>query len=569
MALSNKRWQIAAPLDAVQYAPFRGINRILATVLYHRGFSRHSEATRFLSGEFTLADPFKMRGVNQTVNRVGEAIRKGELIAVYGDFDADGVTSTALLVNALRAVGARARPYIPHRVDEGYGLNNDALDRIKSGGGSIVITVDCGIRSLNEVRYGQSIGLEMIVTDHHSVGDLIPEAYAVINPKQPGCQYGEDMLAGVGIAYRLADALFRVAAKSRNWKTPEFPVTDLLDLVAIGTVADLAPLDRLENRAMVIEGLKRIRQAPRPGVLALLEVSGTQPEDSAADTIGFRLGPRINAAGRLESALSAYKLLMAKDIHEARPLAEELNQLNVRRQELTAEMQNYAAGLVKEPQSTPLIFAASPNFIQGIVGLVAGRLTEQYYRPSVIIQQGDHESHGSCRSIDIFHITEALDQCSEFLIRHGGHAQAAGFALHNENIPAFQERLTEIARSQLALHELRPTLKIDCETSIHELTEDLYYELARLQPTGAHFSAPLLCVKGFRVSRKQTMGKQSEHLRLQLSDSDAQISGVAFRMGSLMNEIPEWVNVAFRLEINEWNGKREPQLMIEDIQPAG
>ncbi len=566
MNLTPKRWQVSPALTNPQYTPFLGMNRALATILYHRGLEDHATATRFLLGEYALAAPFRMRGINEAVSRIRWAVKRGERIVVYGDFDADGVTSTALLVTALKAIGANARPYIPHRVDEGYGLNSAALCKLREQGTDVVITVDCGIRSLAEVEDGNAYGLDMIVTDHHSVGPQVPGALAVINPKQINCKYGEDMLAGVGIAYRLADALFRAAKNDR--KAPPFPVEDLLDLVAIGTVADLAPLDRGENRAMVIQGLKKIRENPRPGIKALLAVSGTEPETANAETIGFRLGPRINAAGRLDSARVAYNLLMAANDNDALPLAEQLQTLNVKRQQLTKDTQEYAAQLVGDPRSVPLIFAVSGEFQQGIVGLVAGRLVEEYYRPAVIVHRGETESHGSCRSIEGFNITEALDQCAELLIRHGGHAQAAGFALHNENIDAFRDRLLTIAERQLAGQELAPTLKIDAEVKLHELTTDLAMELKRLEPTGHGNPSPVLCTRRLRIRQRRTVGQSADHLRLRVADHECEFEVIAFRMGGLLNVLPEYVNIAYALELNEWQGQTRLQLVAQDIQPA-
>jgi len=542
------------------------MHRALATILFHRGIADHSAAMHFLAGDTVLADPFLMHGMTKAVPRIRQAIRKNEQIVVYGDFDADGVTSTSLLTTAIKALGGNVRPYIPHRVDEGYGLNTAALHKLREQGAAVVITVDCGIRSIREVQDGVECGLDMIVTDHHSVGPEVPHGLAVINPKQVECRYGEDMLAGVGIAHRLADALFRASANDR--KQPPFPVEDLFDLVAIGTVADLAPLDRAENRAMVNRGLHLMRTNPRPGVQALLEVSSTPKETMDSGSIGFRIGPRINAAGRLESARLAYRLLMAETIEEALPLAEELNKLNEKRQQLTQEMQEAAALLVGNPRDVPLIFAYSGAFIQGIVGLVAGRLTEQFYRPSVILHYGETESHGSCRSIEGFNITEALDQCAELLIRHGGHAQAAGFAVHNENIPILRQRLIDIAAERFASEPPTPILKIDAEVRLHELTEDLFYELRRLEPTGANNPAPLLASRRLKVVHKRTIGKENAHLKLNLADHNCELEAVAFRMGHLDNEIGDYVDAAYRLDVNEWNGVRRLQMVVEDLQPA-
>ncbi|MHB8629410.1 MAG: single-stranded-DNA-specific exonuclease RecJ [Aggregatilineales bacterium] len=567
-ALPVRRWRVAPPLSDADYAPFRGMNRVLASILYRRGVLDHLSATRFLKGEIALADPFQMRGIPEAVGRIRRAIKTGELVVVYGDFDADGVTSTALLVTALRAIGANTRFYIPNRVDEGYGLNCEALAKLKRGGAKLAITVDCGIRSLAEVEYGvHECGLDMIVTDHHSVGPDVPDCI-VVNPKQPGCRYGEDMLAGVGVTYRLAEALFRVTAANSRDRQPPFPIDHLLDLAAIGTIADLVPLDHPENRALAMWGLDRIRREPRPGLKALLDVATTESAAVDAQTIGFRIAPRINAAGRLASAEVAYRLLMASTYDEARPFADQLQRLNIERQELTRQSQEYAMQLIGDPRSVPLIFADSPDFPTGIVGLVAGRLTEEFARPSVIVQRGPEECHGSCRSPESFHITAALDDCAELLTRHGGHAQAAGFALPTANLAAFRERLMTIAASRLQEADLVPVLSIDAEVGLGDISVDLIDELARLEPTGHGHPSPVLAVRRARVLERRVIGANSDHLKLRLADGEYEIEAVAWRMGKYIDAIPGRVNVAFHPEMNEWQGQKRLQLNVQDIQAA-
>jgi single-stranded-DNA-specific exonuclease len=402
----SKRWVIATPVPPEVLNRYPNMGNVLAQVLYNRGFTDEFEAEDFLNANMELFNPFQMKGINQAVARIRQAIKAHEQIIVYGDFDADGVTSTTLLVQTLTALGAVVKPYIPHRVDEGYGLNSEALLRLAREGVKLVITVDCGIRSVDEVEDGNAAGLDLIVTDHHTIGPEIPKALAVINPKQEDCKYPEDMLAGVGVAFKLADALLRVA--KQNHQTPNLEIEDLLDLVAIGTVADLAPMNRAENRVLVRRGLEVINRAKRPGVQALLEVSGVKPGTVTAMSIGFSLGPRINAAGRLESAMIAYHLLSAEDYSTALRLAEQLQKLNIERQDLTRSAQAEVREWLEEQRSeTPLIFA-SGDFKAGIVGLVAGRLTEEYSRPTVIMEAGKTESRASCRSIPQFDITHAL-----------------------------------------------------------------------------------------------------------------------------------------------------------------
>jgi len=578
VALKPKRWQINLPLPHNQATRFQYFHPVVAQILYNRGYTDPDAARAFLLGEMPAhtLQPFAMLGMNNAIRRIKDAIKRREKIVVYGDFDADGVTSTALLVTALKAVyqayhGPDTPPtvehYIPHRVDEGYGLNVEALQTIAAQGAKLVITVDCGIRSLHEVEVGRQCRLDMIITDHHSVGPEVPAAYAVINPKQTGCKYPEKMLAGVGVAYRLAEALIKVVESQEGRKVP-LKTDDLLDLVAIGTVADLAPLSHAENRALVVRGLKVLQAAQRPGIQALLEVASLVPDKLDAMSIGFAIGPRLNAAGRLSHANTAYELLTTTDLQVAKDKAYLLQQLNIERQDRTREAQELVKTLVgvDGQADVPLIFAANPNFQQGIVGLVAGRLTEEYYRPAIVIHQGDHESHGSCRSIAEFNITEALDQCADLLIRHGGHAQAAGFALENDNLPYFQARMTEIAAAVLHGKDLRPTLQIDAEVALDKLDMALYEALANLEPCGHDHVAPVLCTRKLRVVERRPVGKDNAHLKLKLSDGYQVHDAIAFRMGEVINDVPNVVDAAYQLDLNEWNGSRRLQLKVLDLQ---
>jgi single-stranded-DNA-specific exonuclease len=566
--LKSKRWEINPPLPESEARRFQFFHPVVARILYNRGFTEPEAAQAFVSGAPQFHNPFKMKGVTEAIHRIKKAIKNQEPTVVYGDFDADGVTSTVLLVTVLRKLGANVQPYIPHRVDEGYGLNNEALEILARQGIKLVITVDCGIRSIAEVEHGKACGLDIIITDHHSVGPEIPNAFAVINPKQADCPYPEKMLAGVGIAYKLADALIKNA---RNQDKRDVPINseELLDLVAIGTVADLAPLSHPENRSLVIQGLKHLQQARRVGIKALLEVASMPPEKINAMAIGFTIGPRINAAGRLESAMLAYDLLSTDELQKAVQLAHELQRLNEKRQELTRDAQALARALAGlEAGDQPLIMAVDPNFQQGIVGLAAGRLTEEYYRPAIVMQQGDHESHGSCRSIAEFNITEALDQCAELLIRHGGHAQAAGFAIYNENIPVFRERMMEIVGNGLKGKDLRPSLQIDAEVRLQHLDESLHEALCALEPCGHDNIAPILCTKQLKVVDCKTIGKDSSHLKLRVSNGSMEHEAVAFRMGELAREMPRYVDLAYRIDMDEWNGNRRLQIVVQDIREA-
>jgi single-stranded-DNA-specific exonuclease len=569
-----KSWRVAPPASPDVLARFRSMGPALAQILVNRGFYEPGEAVRFLRSENPASSPFLLKGMNDAVGRIRRAIREREPIVVYGDFDADGVTSTALLVQALTALNANVQPYIPHRVDEGYGLNGPALRKLAHRAGArLIITVDCGIRSVEEVEEGKAAGLDIIVTDHHSIGPDIPQALAVINPKQEDCKYPEDMLAGVGVAYKLAEALLAAASANgaRERRAALLDPDDLLDLVAIGTVADLAPLNRLENRVLTQRGLKIINYAERPGIRALLEVAGLKPGAVNAMNIGFALGPRINAAGRLESAMIAYDLLSSKDYNQALELAQQLQTLNVQRQDLTRSAQELIRGRVMEQEGdAPLIFAGDRGFKPGIVGLVAGRLTEEFYRPVVVMEEGDTESRASCRSIPQFDITRALDQCADLLVRHGGHAQAAGFTVLNQNIPALKDKLIALAYDRLSGQDLRPALDIDVEVDIHQLNEALVTELAQLDPTGHMNPMPVLMSRNLRVLETRTVGKESQHLKLKLARAgQPPLDAIGFGLGEWANKMPERIDAAYQLEINEWNGYRNLQLNLQDIRPTG
>ena len=578
MPPTSKRWDIAPIVPRRQLDRLSHLHPLVAQILFNRGVTDPEEADSFLRQDSVrFGDPFRMKGVPEAVVRIRAALRSGEPIVVYGDFDADGVTSTALLVQALSALGGQVSPYIPHRVDEGYGLHNDALDRIAAGGARLVITVDCGIRSPVEIAHGQALGLDMIVTDHHSIQqddagrDLLPPALAVINPKQQGERYPFRDFAGVGLAFKLAQAL--LLAERREPLLPQPPLLedrDLLDLAALGTVADLAPLLG-ENRSLVRRGLAELNQPRRPGIQAMLEDAKLAPGKVDATAIGFVLGPRINAAGRLAHANQAYDLLTARDSLTARPLAENLSTLNRTRQNLTAERTALAQVQIAAQAPERLLYLiAHPDFESGIVGLVAGRLTEDLYRPALVAKVGDTDTHGSARSIPEFNITAALDECRDLLVRHGGHAAAAGFAVKNENLETLRRRLEAIAERELAGLALTPSLPVDAETSLADLDFALVGKLAELEPCGYANPQPTFASRGLEVISARVVGAEGKHLKLTVREprSRVAVDAIAFRLGEWYGNLPARVDLAYALEINEYNGRKSLQLNVKDIRAA-
>lgn len=585
MSTPDRQWQPRREKESLTAHKLKtftdaGMSPVLAQVLHNRGLADPDSAAKFLYVKGTLYNPLQrdteLKGARRAAARLLKAIERREKIVVYGDFDADGVTSTALLVEVLRGLGADVEPYIPHRVDEGYGLNTEALKKLAADGAKVVVTVDCGIRSVEEVEDGNGAGLAMIVTDHHSIGPEIPQAHAVVNPKQQDCPYPEDMLAGVGVAYKLASALLQLRYKDHKpaeerQRLIREALEKVQDLVAIGTVADLAPLDRPENRALVRMGLDALNRAQRRGVRALLEVCGVEPGQVTAMTIGFALGPRINAAGRLDSALLAYNLLTASDDETALLLAQALQALNVERQELTRAAQDAIRSQLEADGAAdaPLIFAQG-EFQPGIVGLVAGRLAEEFYRPAVVMELGEGESRASCRSIPQFDITAALDQVGDLLVRHGGHAQAAGLTVVNENIPALKARLEAAAAAAFELDPPQRVLEYDAEVDVAMLTEALWEELQQLEPTGHGNEKPVLVVRGVRLAERRTVGVDGQHLKLKLARAgQPPLDAIGFRLGGRARALPDVVDIACQLDMNEWNGSRSLQLLVQDIKAAG
>lgn len=566
MPPKSKRWQIAPRVASAIIARFPDLHPLIVQILYNRGITTPEQAEAFLAPDALIGNPFRLRGVNEAVERLRRAIRAGEPIAIYGDFDADGVTATALLVQVLQALGARVKPYIPHRIDEGYGLNLDALQQLKDDGVRVVVTVDCGVRSLDEVAFGTRLGLDMIITDHHAPTDELPNAFAVIDPKQPQCQYPTKELSGVGVAFKLAQALLRVNARVPLQNQPALAEDALLDLVALGTVADLVPLTN-ENRALVKRGIARLRQSERPGIQALIRYATLKPDTLDTGHIGFTLAPRLNAAGRLEHALMAYNLLTTIYPGEAEALAQKLEETNRERQRLTSDLTTRARERVAARAETDaLLFVTDPEFLEGIVGLIASRLVDEFYRPAIAVHHGETESRGSARSISEFNIVAALDECRDLLVRHGGHAMAAGFTVRNENLSALETRLREIAARTFASAELAPTLAVDAETSLSEMNWALQKSLEQLAPFGYGNREPVFVSRDVVVRDARVVG--TEHLKLLLSDGQIVWDAIAFRQGSWLGNLPQRIDVAYQLDARTWNGETRLQLNVKDLKPT-
>ena len=559
----SKRWQIEPRITPEAEEALKAFPPIVRQLLFNRGYASDDAARKFLKASTAFdTSPWQLKGMEKVIDRLETAILNQEPVVIYGDYDVDGVTATVLLVQVLKSMGAIVHEYIPNRFDEGYGLNTDALDIIKTEGSKIVITVDCGIRSLDEIEYGKNLELDLIISDHHHPGKELPQAFAIINPKQAGDLYPDKDLAGVGVAFKIAEALLE--------RLPDngFKKDDLLDLVALGTVADLAPLVG-ENRSLVRRGLRQLRQTQRQGIFSLAAVAGLDLSNINAGNIGFGLGPRLNAAGRLESALAAFNLLSTADVHEAGQLAQKLEIQNNDRQEVTRSMQAQAEKMVLgENPDAFLLFAVDPDFNPGVVGLAASRLSEMYYRPAIVASKGEDTTRGSCRSIPEFHITEALDKCANLLIRYGGHAAAAGFTVENSKLPELKQRLTSFAEQQLIGKELYPSLSADVKISLSELNAKLLEQLAWFEPTGYGNPEPVFVSEGVRVSSSRVVGRDGKHLKLSVTDGYSHFDAIAFRLGNLQSSLPTHVDLLFTFELNEFNGRKNLQLKVRDIRPS-
>ncbi|PZE19458.1 single-stranded-DNA-specific exonuclease RecJ [Paenibacillus xerothermodurans] len=552
--------------QAEQLAKDLQIEPLLARLLIVRGIKSKENAAAFLHGGTDRThDPFLLDGMTRAVYRVRQALERGEHIRVYGDYDADGVSSTALMVFLLRQLGASFDYYIPHRVREGYGLNKGAIEAAHTQGVTLLITVDTGISSVEEISYASELGIDVIVTDHHEPPAVLPQAYALINPKKPGCTYPFKQLAGVGVALKLAEALLG------RW--PE----ELLEFAALGTVADLMPLVD-ENRIIVKNGLARLKSTANPGFRALFGVAGIQPKDANAMHIGFALAPRINASGRLHNADDAVRLLITEDMLEAKNLADELDEMNKARQLLVEDITKQAMAMKEQHAAAgvgaAVIVVAQDDWNIGVVGIVASKLVDRFYRPAIVLGI-DNETglaKGSARSIAGFDIHKALYHCEDLLEHYGGHQAAAGMTLTRENVPELTRRLNALAEEWLLPEHFVPQMDADMVCSLEEVELKTIEQLEQLGPFGMGNPTPKFVLSDVRCQELRTMGKERQHMKLSLQCAVEQTAVTLDAVGFNKAAIIPWisptasVDILGELTINEWNGLRKPQLMIQDIR---
>ncbi|MBA7613362.1 Single-stranded-DNA-specific exonuclease RecJ [subsurface metagenome] len=559
--MNHCRWNLLPPVPDKHLTTISDFPPLIVQLLYNRGLTEPSQLEIFITSDKRLSgNPFLLSDMHQAVARIYRALLCGENIAIYGDFDVDGIVGTALLAQGLSTLGGKVTPYIPHRLTEGYGLKTAALENLYREGISLVITVDCGITALPEVKKARRMGLDIIITDHHTPLPEIPPAIAVINPKLPNTNYPFSELAGVGVALKLLQALFQGMGK-------EELLDELIDLVALGTIGDMMPLVG-ENRYLVKQGLRLINTTPRLGVREMVTQAGLNIGSLDAGSISWVLAPRLNAAGRLEHAMSSYKLLMTNSPQEAHELAIWLEGKNTERQKLTAKALAKAREQILAKGISPLLLASDKDCPVGIVGLVAGRLSEEFYRPAIVIKTGEQVSTGSCRSIPEFNIILALNQCSSLFTQFGGHSQAAGFTLPTKNLPRFQQTLSQLAATQLAGVDLHPHLDIDAEVVLPDLSGGTLQTIQQLAPFGQGNPAPIFLSRRVRVIDCHTMGNNGEHLRMKLKQGGTMWGGVGFRLGNYQAEISSPLDIVYNLEIDRWGGEERLRLNILDFAPA-
>lgn len=547
------------------FAAELGISLPIASILWHRNIQEKDMAERFLEPETKqeFYDPFQMKDMETAVLRIMSAIQDREPIVVYGDYDVDGMTASAVLVRTLRRLGASVSSYIPDRFKEGYGLHTPALQKLAEGGTKLLISVDCGITAVEEIEALQG-KLDIVITDHHLPGPNLPKAIAVVNPHREDCPYPFKDLAGVGVAFKLCQALWK--------KMRDTDFQEDLELVALGTVADLVPLME-ENRKLVRMGLKRMEVTELPGLKALIEIAGLKDKPLNTGHVGFLLAPRLNAAGRMDTAAKGRDLLLSDNIEEATSLAKELDEANLHRQEMERELLLLAEKKLQQlrPAGTELhsIVLSGENWHPGIIGLAASKFVDRYYLPTIIISEQGELAKGSCRSISGLHMYQALEACKEHLIGFGGHAQAAGLTLRTENIPAFRKAFDRYAKEHLSDDDYVPKLSIDFLLPPQKITFSFMEELEKLAPYGIGNPQPLFGYREAQGISAHPIGKEQQHLMFYLNSKDSSIKAVSWNHASyapIINKEP--MDLAYVPEINEWMGRRSVECMVSSISPA-
>lgn len=541
------------------------ISPLTAIILYNRGIQEDEAVDRFLSKDLSvLHDPYLLKDMEKAASRIRQAQENKEKITIYGDYDVDGITSIAILYKHLREMGIEVDYYVPDRMQEGYGINRDALDKIREGGTSLIITVDTGITAVEESEYAKEIGLDVIVTDHHECKEQIPAVYASIDPKRKDCPYPFKSLAGVGVVFKLIQAL------DDKESLPEL-MEKYSDLMCLGTVADISPLVD-ENRVIVTEGLKRFRATKNIGLKALIDVS-TNGKAITTSTIGYTIAPRINASGRLGCASRSVELFLTDDENRAKELAESLCEENTLRQQTEQKMFREAMEYLEnhpEVKEDNVIVIPHENWHHGIVGIVSSKITEKFYKPSILFAIDGDEAKGSGRSVNGFNLFGALESSSDLLEKFGGHELAAGLTIKAANIEEFRKKINDCSKDQFSETMLTPTILLDAAIKVPYITLETVNDINRLQPFGVDNPTPLFAVRNIKIHKISVMS-EGKHLRMTLLKDGKYLDSVGFGMGEYYQYLQEgdFIDVAFSLDINDYKGFQNVQLILKDIKKNG
>ncbi len=556
----NKRWLVnRTNQEFLKYLSGKtSISTVLAQILVNRGIKDENSIRDFLSPSLDkLHDPFLLQDMQKAVERIKTASDKGETIFVHGDYDADGITSTALMVSVLRTLGLKASYHIPNRISDGYGLNKRSIQIARDLGAGLIITVDCGITSKEEVSMANSAGIDTIITDHHEPPKQLPDAAAVINPNRAGSDYPFRKLAGVGVAFKLAQALL-----------PENGLDNLLALTAIGTIADSVDLTG-ENRVLVTHGLRHMNSGlSNPWIASLKESAGIAGKDLLSGTLSYTIVPRINAAGRLGEANEVVELFLTQNRAQADAIALFLEDQNRKRQQIEGDVYRAALEMIDPDNPGDAIVLHSSEWHQGVLGIVASRLVEMFFRPVFLFSVADDKAKGSARSIPPFHIYKAIEKCADLCLGFGGHSQAAGIILHPDNIPSFRERINSIVKNTIDIQDMIPSIEIDAGIDLSEVNFRLIKELALLEPFGKANQKPIFGAKELKIEAPRIVGKN--HLKMKMKQKSVSVDTIGFCMGDMIGKLEDFytADAAFIPCINEWNGNKYLQLNLKALRPS-
>ncbi len=569
--MMDKRWVIKEKGETAvvsQLAGALGVSEALANLMVQRNITTPEEAKAFFEPDLDyLHDPFMMKDMNIAVERISTAIKKNEKILVYGDYDVDGTTAVALMYSFLKEQFSNVEYYIPDRYKEGYGVSFQGIDFAFQNNCKVMITLDCGIKAVEKVKYARSKGIDVIVCDHHYPGDEIPKALAVLDPKQPGCNYPYKELSGCGVGFKLVHAYSRVHG------IPFGKIAGYLDLVAVSIASDIVPLTG-ENRVLAYFGLKQLNDSPRTGLKEIIREAEVCRALTVEDVV-FKIGPRINAAGRMEAGSKAVELLISSDIKLATGISKEINNFNIERRTVDRSITTEAMRMISEDQrtvnaKTTVLF--NPSWKKGVIGIVASRLIETYYRPTVILTESNGFATGSARSVQGYDLYQAIESCSDLLESFGGHMFAAGLTLKKENIKPFMERFEQFVNDTITEEQLVPRIFVDCELSFPEITEEFFNFLTKFQPFGPENMSPIFASRNvFDKGTGRMVGSSGEHLKLDLcheSTGSKTFPAIAFSQAEHFEYIKAGkpIDICYSIEMNDFRGNRNLQLNIRDIK---